>query len=69
MKKYIIVDWCSNIVFNDKYFDSFDEARGFIEERFEDDIEDIYVEEINEDSRIVPYDMWNSSDKYVLKQG
>lgn len=40
MPKYIIRDWCYNICFNGKEFDTFEDAWGFIYETFPNGEED-----------------------------
>jgi len=34
MKKFIILDWCNNICFDEKEFDSFEDAWSFIYEYY-----------------------------------
>lgn len=35
--KFIIIDWCSNVCFQGKTFDSFEDAWGFIYEKVDDE--------------------------------
>ena len=43
--KYLVVDWCSNIMFDGQEFDDFENAWAFIHENISDEetYQDIYV--------------------------
>lgn len=48
MSKFIIQDWAGNVCFSAKEFDSFEDAWGFIYEKFDHLDEDAFDEEMGE---------------------
>ena len=59
-KKYKIIDWAYNRMFPSKTFKTFDHGIEFLYERFnEDELQDIYVVDIN--TRCYANGYWSSS--------
>ena len=53
MRKFIIKDWCGNILFNYKVFKTFDDAWEFLYEFFpdEENFDDYYVDEVKNEKK------------------
>lgn len=70
MEKYIIVDWANNLIFGKKIFNSLEDAEYFKELNvLDEDIEDTFIIEVNDDTRIrnmIDLSLSCINEKYIL---